>query len=117
MSRPRSCRVELLCFVIGATALPAAETFSRPVDTQGSGQPLPAQAAVQRLRLSESLQLTLAASEPDVRQPIAITYNDRGQLWVAESFSCDGSVFTEEKRERIAIFDDRDGDDGRTARH
>ncbi|MSU73349.1 MAG: hypothetical protein EXS43_13590 [Opitutus sp.] len=117
MSRPRSCRAVLFCLVIGATALPAADTFYRPVDTQGSGQPLPAQAAVQRLRLPEGFQLTLAASEPDVRQPIAIATDDRGRLWVAENFSCDGSDFTEEKRDRIAIFDDRDGDGERTARH
>ena len=108
MSRPRPVRAVLLGLGLGAAAL-AADAY-RPVDTQTSGRPLPAAEAIGRLRVPEGFKLTLAAAEPAVRQPIAIAYDDRGRLWVAESFSYNGSDFTDEKRDRIVIFDDRDGD-------
>ena len=62
-----------------------AEDFT-PLNTQAAGQqPLSPKEAIKRLHLPEGFQITLAAAEPDVRQPIAITFDDRGRLWVAES--------------------------------
>lgn len=87
-----------------------AQTAFQPIDTQTSGKPLAARESMSRLRLPEGFKLTLAAAEPDVRQPIAIAYDDRGRLWVAESFSYNGSDFTEERHDRIVIFEDKDGD-------
>jgi putative membrane-bound dehydrogenase-like protein len=87
-----------------------AESDYRPVDTQTTGQPLPAREAMKHLKLPDGFKLTLATAEPDVRQPIAIAYDDRGRLWVAESYSYNGSDFTEERHDRIVIFEDRDGD-------
>lgn len=55
-------------------------------------------------------RVTLAAAEPDVRQPIAITFDDRGRLWVAESYSYNGSKFTDDRHDRILIFEDTTGD-------
>jgi putative membrane-bound dehydrogenase-like protein len=87
-----------------------AEEFT-PRNTQAAGeQPLPPQEAIKRLRVPEGFRITLAAAEPDVRQPIAITFDDRGRLWVAESYSYDGSTFTNERRDRILIFEDTTGD-------
>ncbi|MDP6719916.1 MAG: hypothetical protein QGF59_14745 [Pirellulaceae bacterium] len=83
----------------------------RPLNTQSSGQHPPSpQQSLRKLHLPEGFQVTLAAAEPDVRQPIAIAFDDRGRLWVAESYSYDGSDFTDERRDRIVIFDDVDGD-------
>ncbi|MSU50715.1 MAG: c-type cytochrome [Opitutus sp.] len=93
--------------MLGAAS--AAEPY-RPVDTQTSGQPLPAQEALARMRLSEGFKITLAAAEPDIRQPIALAYDERGRLWVAESYSYNGSDFTDERHDRIVIFEDKDGD-------
>ena len=82
-----------------------------PLNTQAAGEePLPPAEAVKRLRVPDGFQITLAAAEPDVRQPIAITFDDRGRLWVAESYSYDGSTFTDEPRDRILIFEDTNGD-------
>ncbi|MES2692101.1 MAG: PVC-type heme-binding CxxCH protein [Verrucomicrobiota bacterium] len=98
-----------LAVLAGATLSSGAEAY-RPVDTQTSGQPLPPRDAFARLRLPEGFTLTLAAAEPDVHQPIAIAHDERGRLWVAESYSYNGSDFTAEKRDRILILDDTDGD-------
>ncbi len=98
--------------ILIAAALPAAadETW-QPRNTQSSDQhpPSPLE-SLRQLHVPEGFQVTLAAAEPDVRQPIAVAFDDRGRLWVAESYSYDGSDFTEEHRDRILIFDDLDGD-------
>jgi len=81
-----------------------------PVDTQPSGQPLPPKEAVGRIRVPSGFTVTLAAAEPDVRQPIAIAHDDRGRLWVAECYSYAGSSFVDDAKDRILIFEDTDGD-------
>lgn len=81
-----------------------------PVDTQPAGRPLPPLDAGETFSLPPGFQLTMAVAEPEVRQPIAVTFDDRGRLWVAESYSYDGSDFTSETHDRILIFDDLDGD-------
>ncbi|HEY2413159.1 MAG TPA: PVC-type heme-binding CxxCH protein [Pirellulaceae bacterium] len=89
----------------------AAEEKWQPLNTQQMEQQPPSpQQSLKMLEVPAGFQVTLAAAEPDVRQPIAIAFDDRGRLWVAESYSYDGSDFTEEKRDRILIFEDRDGD-------
>ncbi len=87
-----------------------AQDFT-PRNTQAAGQhPLPPVEAISRLRVPVGFQITLAAAEPKVRQPIAITFDDRGRLWVAESYSYDGSTFTDQTQDRILIFEDTNGD-------
>ena len=100
----------LAAAVLAAAAGLGAADRHQPVDTQPAGRPLPSREAAARIRVPAGFQVTLAAAEPDVRQPIAIAYDDRGRLWVAESHSYAGSTFTDEKHDRILIFEDADGD-------
>ncbi len=53
----------------------------------------------------------LIAAEPDVRQPIAMAFDDRGRLWIAEAYSYPVRVPDDQARDRILIFEDTDGDD------
>ncbi|RPI84945.1 MAG: hypothetical protein EHM42_07115, partial [Planctomycetaceae bacterium] len=74
------------------------------------------------LRLPEGFQATLFAHEPDIRQPIALTTDDRGRLWVAENYSYAESAvnFAADQYDRIVILEDTDGDgkhDKRTIFH
>ena len=102
----------LACLMIVASVhTTAIATDFTPLNTQAVGEgPLPPTEAIKRLRVPEGFQITLAAAEPDVRQPIAITFDDRGRLWVAESYSYDGSTFTDQPHDRILIFEDTTGD-------
>jgi putative membrane-bound dehydrogenase-like protein len=105
-------RIGLAWLVVGIAIISSviADDFV-PLNTQAAGEePLAPAEAIKRLRVPEGFQITLAAAEPDVRQPIAITFDDRGRLWVAESYSYDGSTFTDEPRDRILIFEDTTGD-------
>ena len=70
--------------------------------------PVPPQEAAGRMKLPEGFQATLFAGEPDVVQPIALTTDDRGRLWVVECLSYPD--WKPEGRDRIVIFEDRDGD-------
>ncbi|MBM82436.1 MAG: dehydrogenase, partial [Planctomycetaceae bacterium] len=95
-------------FVFVATS--SADDFV-PKNTQKPGEsPLPPAESLRSLTVPKGFTVTLAASEPDVRQPIAIAFDDRGRLWVAESYSYNGSKFTDEHNDRILIFEDTDGD-------
>lgn len=74
-------------------------------------KPLPPTEAAGHMTLPEGFRATLFAGEPDLVQPIAFTIDDRGRLWVAECHSYpnwqrDGK----EGKDRILIFEDRDGD-------
>lgn len=91
----------------------AAAEVREPYDTQKSDtRPLSAAEAAARWQFPEGFQVTVFAAEPDVRQPIAMTFDDRGRLWVAESYTYAEvrTGFAEDQRDRIVIFEDRDHD-------
>ena len=72
---------------------------------------LPATEAAAHMTVPPGFTVRLMASEPDVRQPIAMAFDDRGRLWVAEAYSYPVRVADAEARDRILIFEDTDGDD------
>ncbi len=69
---------------------------------------LPADEAVKGIHLPPGFQATVFAAEPDVQQPIAMTTDARGRLWVAENYT-----YSEQKlnfdlklHDRIVILED-----------
>jgi putative heme-binding domain-containing protein len=46
--------------------------------------PLPAREALQRLKVQPGFALDLVLSEPQVRQPLFTTFDERGRLWVVQ---------------------------------
>ncbi len=103
-------------FVLAGLALLArasAADFPKPYDSQDlQGGPTPPQKALDGLKLPDGFHATIFANEPDVRQPIAMTLDARGRLWVAENYSYSESriKFDKNLRDRIVIFDDTDHD-------
>src|SRR6516162_7389686 len=71
---------------------------------------LPPDKAAAAMTVPEGFSVSLLAGEPDVCQPIAMCFDDRGRLWVAEAYSYPVRVSPEKARGRILIFEDRDGD-------
>src|SRR5262245_23646223 len=71
---------------------------------------LPPKKAAQAMTVPPGFKVTLFAGEPDVRQPIAMCLDDRGRVWVAESYSYPIRRPEKEARDRILIFEDTDGD-------
>src|SRR5262245_20059019 len=86
--------------------------------------PIPAREAPLRMTVPDGFKVTLFAGEPDVVQPIAFTFDDRGRLWVVECMSYpkwnknvatergDGGRVIDKRqgKDRVVIFEDTDGD-------
>ena len=64
--------------------------------------------AMQGAEPAEGLQLTVFAAEPDVKQPIGMTFDDLGRLWVAQCETYQGGI---DSIDRVVVFQDtnRDG--------
>src|SRR5947199_3088675 len=73
-------------------------------------RPLPPQAAAKAMTVPPGFKATLFAGEPDVVQPIAFTFDDRGRLWVVECLSYPKWTDDGKGRDRVVIFEDTDGD-------
>jgi putative membrane-bound dehydrogenase-like protein len=103
--------VRALALVLGAAAF--AAPFPTPHDNQKETIPVlkPAD-ALTKLHLPEGFKATLFAAEPDVRQPIAMCWDERGRLWIAENYTySDGKErFDLNLRDRILILEDVDHD-------
>ncbi len=80
-----------------------------PLDEYANAGLLPEEAAA-AMTVPEGFRVTCFAGEPDVHQPIAMALDDRGRLWVAEAYSYPQRLPDDEARDRIVIFEDRDGD-------
>jgi len=80
------------------------------VDSHEPGTPLPASEAAGRITVPDGFRVTLFAGEPDVVQPIAMTTDERGRLWVVECLSYPSWQRSGEGRDRVLVLEDRDGD-------
>ena len=106
----KSLTLFTLC-LLGSVLLNAAD--QQLVNTQEITTPLTKPVdAVKGISLPEGFRLQLSASEPDVRQPIAMAWDSRGRLWVAECYTYAESRvnFDLRLKDRILIFEDSDND-------
>src|SRR5689334_18601883 len=79
------------------------------VNTQDpKDKPISPETALRKMTLPAGFSASLFAGEPDVMQPIAFDFDDRGRLWVVECFSYPDWKNT--NRDRILIFTDTNGD-------
>ena len=73
--------------------------------------PLPARVAAMKMTLPPGFKATLFAGEPDIVQPIAFCFDDRGRVWVAECLSYPNwTADPKQGKDRITIYEDTDGD-------
>jgi putative membrane-bound dehydrogenase-like protein len=66
--------------------------------------------AAKAMKLPPGFRAQLFAGEPDVRQPIAFAIDDRGRVWVAEAYAYPVRQPEGRGRDRILVFEDRNGD-------
>lgn len=71
-------------------------------------QPMEAAEAAATMQVPDGFRVTRFASEPDVRQPIAMCLDDQARLWVGEAYNY--PVKGQAKGDRVIILQDRDGD-------
>src|SRR2546428_4896369 len=91
---------------------------NRPSGPQLSGQHAPAttpalspEDARKRFTLPDGFEIRLFASEPEVVNPVAMTWDERGRLWVLELYEYPrGAAAGQTPRDRIKILEDTDAD-------
>src|SRR5882724_4600166 len=78
--------------------------------TLGQNAPIPPDKAAGKMTVPDGFKVTLFAGEPDVVQPIAFTFDDRGRLWVVECLSYPNWTKAGTGHDRVVIFEDTAGD-------
>lgn len=74
--------------------------------------PLSAEESQTLIQVPVGFKLELFASEPDIRKPIAMEWDEKGRLWVVETVDYPNTVRDDkgEGDDRITICEDTDGD-------
>src|SRR5687768_2414720 len=93
------------------TRLLAAAVFSvAAVFGADAAEPVGVGEAVKSIQLPEGFRGTLFAGEPDVVQPIAMTTDSRGRLWVVECLSYPAWTTNKSGSDRVSIYEDLNND-------
>src|SRR6185295_15127428 len=93
-----------------AFAVVASQLFSGEplVDKRAEG--LSPQDAVKAMTVPEGFSVKLIAAEPEIAQPVAFTFDERGRIWLLECFEYPkGQKVGEKGKDRILILEDSTG--------
>jgi putative membrane-bound dehydrogenase-like protein len=102
-----------LALLLAPTCCLAAD-FPTPFNSEkdAAAMPLPAAEAAATMDAPAGLNVGLFAAEPDVQNPIAMAWDARGRLWIAENNTyAERPIKMDARlRDRVLVFADRDGD-------
>src|SRR5215472_4097950 len=104
--------IKTLLLVLASWSMSASE-FPQPYNSEPNpGTPMPASEAAAKMQLPPGFKATVFAAEPDVQNPIAMAWDARGRLWIAENYTYAEAArrFDLNLRDRILIFDGQNGD-------
>ena len=90
-----------------------SQVFPEPYNSEPeTTSPMLAEEAAATAVLPPGFRCEVFASEPDVQQPIAMCFDGRGRLWVAECYTYaeQPDRWTDDLRDRIIILEDTTGD-------
>ena len=73
------------------------------------GPALTPQEAISRMTVPEGFSVEVVAAEPDLVNPVAMTFDERGRIWIAESLEYP-RLDAGEGRDRIRVLEDTDHD-------
>lgn len=115
MRRTREVSLILLsAFVSFVAGSLTADDFPTPKNTEkATTSPMAPDEVVKTATLPDGFVLSVFAAEPNIQNPIAITTDERGRLWVAENYSWAGGGaggFDPNQRDRIVVLEDTNGD-------
>ena len=99
--------------IVAFAALASAADFPTPYDSETAKFPLSTPAeALAALKMPPGFRATLFANEPDVQNPIAMAWDHRGRMWVAENYTYAERPkrFDLGLRDRVLIFEDKNND-------
>ena len=109
----RAIRVILFWSLPATIALSAAQfptiINNNTVPGGMDAPPRTAAEALAEMKLPPGFKASVFAAEPDIQNPIQLTWDTRGRLWVAENYTMDSDRFTDRFLDRIVILDNADG--------
>ena len=100
-----------ICLVAVACGLLGAEDSEVIPHRQAEppNKPYSPQEALSRMTVPKGFRVELVASEPDIVNPIAMTFDDRGRIWITESIEYPRKP-AGPGRDRVKVLEDTDGD-------
>ncbi|WP_020471986.1 PVC-type heme-binding CxxCH protein [Zavarzinella formosa] len=101
----------IVAVLFGASGAFAQKEFGFD-NRKGSGQPyLKPEETVARMKVAEGFEVKLFAGEPQLVNPIAMTVDEKGRVWVVECFEYPKRTAKGKMpRDRVRILEDTDGD-------
>ena len=100
-------RLMVLCLGSIEAALATDAQPPRPVPNS----PLSPEESLKHFQIDPDCRIELVAAEPDVSAPVAIAFDEKGQLWVVEMHDYpNGPAPGEPGKSRIRVLTDEDGD-------
>ncbi len=107
--------ISLPAFVVALFLTAGSLAADNPIydsETDLSTQRLSPDQAAAAFQVPEGFKVSVFAAEPDVQNPIAMAWDGRGRLWIAENYTYAerGRKFDLGMRDRVLIFTDHDGD-------
>ncbi len=73
------------------------------------GPPLSPAEAIAKMTVPEGFSVELVAAEPDIVNPVAMTFDERGRIWITESLEYPRRE-AGPGRDRVKVLEDTDGD-------
>jgi putative membrane-bound dehydrogenase-like protein len=102
----------LSLFLLLATTSFAADFPAVYNSEPGNPEPMSPQEALAALKLPEGFTATLFAAEPEVQNPVGLSWDTKGRMWVAENYTYAERQkrFDLSLRDRVIILEDADWD-------
>jgi glucose/arabinose dehydrogenase len=102
-------RLVILGVVIASHAATAQEDFVPRKQNNPPGPALSPQEAIAKMTVPDGFSVELVASEPNIMNPVAMTFDERGRIWITESFEYP-RLKAGPGRDRIKVLEDTNGD-------
>jgi putative membrane-bound dehydrogenase-like protein len=98
------------CLFVAPDALAAGRQLTGVYTPTQTPALAPAEAQ-KKFSVPEGFEIRLFAAEPDVINPVAMTWDERGRLWIVELYEYPlGATPGTKPRDRVKILEDSDGD-------
>ncbi len=98
-----------ILFCLPANPIAAAEAVVPHNQDAPPGPALSPQEALARMEVPPGFEVELVASEPQIVNPVAMTFDERGRIWITESLEYPRRE-PGPGRDRVKILEDTDGD-------
>src|SRR6266540_1264038 len=105
----RSIACSLLTWTALAVFAAESDNVTPWRQDQPPNQPYSPQEAISKMTVPEGFTVELVASEPEIVNPIAMSFDDRGRIWITESVEYPRKP-AGVGRDRVKILEDTDAD-------